>query len=250
VSEIIPGREPWSFEGDDVGVLLLHGLHGCPAPLRPLGEYLRDEGFAGEVPLLPGHGTRWQDLNRVTRHDWAREVVTAFERLRARTGQQVAVGFSFGGALALRLAETRGEDLAGLVLVNPWVRHRHALIPALPTLKWILPSVPGAFNDCAKPGQDELPYDRVPLKGLAQALALHRVVRRDLDRVTLPTLVFTSRQDHTIDNDNSRQVLDGIASTDKEQVWLERSYHVAPLDHDADLLFEQTAKFVRRVTGA
>jgi hypothetical protein len=84
---------------------------------------------------------------------------------------------------------------------------------------------------------------------LASSVVLDRIDLNVAAADTGGTVRLLAREDHTIDNDNSRLVLDGIASTDKEQVWLERSYHVAPLDHDADLLFEQTAKFVRRVTG-
>jgi hypothetical protein len=40
-----------------------------------------------------------------------------------------------------------------------------------------------------------------------------------------------------------------IASTDKRQVWLERSCHVATLDHHADPIATETAAFVRRVAS-
>ena len=33
-------------------------------------------------------------------------------------------------------------------------------------------------------------------------------------------------------------------------MWLERSYHVATIDYDADLIAERSADFVRRVTAA
>ena len=72
-----------------------------------------------EVPLLPGHGTRWQDLNQVAWTDWYAEAESALDRLRATTEAVVVGALSMGGSVALRLAEQRGPDVAGLVLVEP-----------------------------------------------------------------------------------------------------------------------------------
>lgn len=247
--QVTPGCEAWSADGGDAGVLVLHGFTGNPFSVRPLAEALADRGFAVEMPRLPGHGTHWKALQKATWHDWVREVVAAFERLRARTDSQVAVGLSMGGAMALYLAERRGGDLAGITLINPFVHSGDPRLKALPLLKWVLPGIPGVGNDIAKPGADEKPYPKVPLKALGSLLAFQRRIRAELDSVTVPTLVFTSRQDHTVDPDNSEMVLDGISSTDVEQVWLERSFHVATLDYEADEIVERTAAFVSRVTG-
>jgi carboxylesterase len=253
MTEITPGCEPWSCEGGDVGALVLHGATGSPAGVRPLAEALAAEGFAVEMPLYPGHGRTWQEANRTRWHDWVGEVVAAFERLRARTEAQVAVGFSGGGTMSLYLAETRGAELAGLVLINPMIHYTayNPVMRLVPIVKWFVPSIKikGLGNDIAKPGQDELAYGRVPLKASASYLPFERTVRRNLHKVTVPTLVFTSRHDHTIHPSDSRRVLDGISSTDIEQVWLERSYHVATLDYDAPLIEQRTAEFVHRVTA-
>lgn len=248
--QVIPGCEAWSAEGGDTGVLLLHGFTGNPASLRPIAEALAGRGYAVEMPRLPGHGTRWQELAKTTWHDWAREAVAAHERLRARTAARVVFGLSMGGALALYLAETRGEHLSGIVLVNPYLHEGDPLAVALPVLKWVWPAKAGVGNDIAAPGADEKPYPRVPLRAVASVIAFQRRVRANLAAVSVPTLVFTSRQDHVVDTANSQLVLDGISAGDVERVWLERSYHVATLDHDADVIVDRTAAFVARVTGS
>jgi carboxylesterase len=250
VVQVLPGAEAWSAQGGDVGVLVLHGFTGNPVSMRPLAEALAAEGFAVELPRLPGHGTTWQDLQRTTWRDWAREAVAAYEQLRARTRAQVAVGLSMGGTMALHLAATRGDDLAGVAVVNPSLFSRDARLRLLPVLKWVVPALPGVGNDIAKPGGDERPYDKMPLKALASFLEFRRLVRNDLASVTVPTLVFTSRQDHVVEPDNGEVVLTGVGAPDKRQVWLERSYHVATLDYDAELICTEIAAFVRRVSGA
>jgi carboxylesterase len=245
-----PGAEAWSAEGGDVGVLVLHGFTGNPVSLRPYAEALAKAGFAVELPLLPGHGTTWQDLQRTTWREWAGEAETALDKLRARTRARVVTGLSMGGTLALHLAETRGSDISGLALVNPYIFSPDPRMKLLPVLKSLLPSLPGVGNDIAKPGADEKPYTRIPLKALHSLTELQRLVTQNLGKIVVPTLVFTSRQDHVVVPENTARILAGLATGDKEQVWLDRSYHVATLDYDADLIAERTADFVRRVTTA
>ncbi|MDP9405429.1 MAG: alpha/beta fold hydrolase [Actinomycetota bacterium] len=247
MAQVIPGAEAWSAPGGDVGVLLLHGFTGNPVSLRPLGEGLAERGFAVELPRLPGHGTTWQDLQRTTWRDWTREAVAAFERLRTRTQSQVVAGLSMGGTLGLHLAQTRGADVAGIVVVNPSLFSSDPRLRLLPLLKLVVPGLPGFGNDIAKPGGDEKPYPKIPLRALASFIQLQTSVRDRLGDVTVPTLVFTSRQDHVVEPENGALVLGSIASLDKEQRWLERSYHVATLDHDLPEIIDGTAAFATRV---
>ena len=70
-----------------------------------------------------------------------------------------------GGSVALRLAETRGTQVSGVVLVNPFVSSMRTELHALPVLKYVVPALRGVVNDIKKPDQDEHGYDRLPLKG-------------------------------------------------------------------------------------
>ena len=171
----------------------------------------------------------------------------AFERLRARTHAQVALGLSAGGTLALHLAQTRRDDLAGLVLINPFLFSTDRRMKVLPLAKRLLPALPGVGNDIAKPGADEKPYDKTPLHALASLVQLQRRVRARLGEVEVPTLVFTSRQDHVVEPANSALVLSSIASPQRRQVWLERSFHVATLDYDLPDIARLTAEFAAAV---
>ncbi len=250
--DIKPGCEAWSAPGSgdnaDVGVLVLHGFTGSPASMRPLAEDLAERGYAVELPLLAGHGTQWQDLKKVTWQDLARDTVRAFETLRARTRRAVVVGLSNGGLIALRLGQRRSDDLAGMVLINPFLLTRDPRAKVLPLLSRLVPSLPGVVNDIAKPDQDELGYDRLPLRALASMMHLQQIVRADLPNTTLPTLLFTSRQDHLVDTESSEEIARRIGASDFEHVWLERSYHVATLDYDYPVILEGTVKFIERIT--
>lgn len=246
MSAVLRGAEAWTAEGGDVGVLVLHGFTGNPWSVRPWAEGLAAEGHTVDVPLLPGHASTWRDMAATTWREWAAETDAALLRLAARTRRQVVCGLSMGGTLALRLAAAHPE-LAGVALVNPSLFSDDPVRRLVPVLSRVVASVPGIGSDIARAGGDERAYDRVPLRALASFAQLEAAVRRDLARVTAPLLVMTSRVDHVVPPECSRAVLDGVASTDTEQVWLERSHHVATLDHDADLVTRRTADFIRRV---
>ena len=243
-----PEAAPYRGGTGPVGVLLCHGFTGSPHALRPWGRYLAAEGFRVEVPRLPGHGTSWQELNRTAWTDWYAVAEQAFLRL-ARDGAPVFVaGLSMGGALALRLAEQHGARVAGLVLVNPCIAVNDPRLRVLNLLR-VLPSLAGIGNDIAKPGVDEGAYDRTPLRALHSQTRLWADVRDHLHQVRQPTLVYWSRQDHVVDPSSLALIRAGVRTEELSVVPLERSYHVATLDYDAEAIFRGSADFFRRHVG-
>lgn len=248
--DVRPGAEDWFVDGTDesrTGVVLLHGFTGSPASVTPWGRVLADRGWTVRVPRLPGHGTTWQEMNRTRWQDWYSEADRAFRQVRERCDRVVVMGLSMGGTLTLRLAEQHGAAIAGLVLVNPAVHTERVDRFLLPVLQTVVPSFPGISNDIAKPGQDEVAYDRIPLKAAHSLSALWKVVKADIARVDQPLLLFRSAQDHVVEPSNAAWVQAHVSSTDIEEVVLPRSFHVATLDHDADVIHRESIAFVSRL---
>ncbi len=246
---LLTGAEPYAHDGSDVGVLLCHGFTGTPQSLRPWAEHLAGEGFTVRLPRLPGHGTRWQDLNATAWPDWYDALDAQLHTLRDRCRAVVVAGLSMGGGLALRLAQQHGDGVAGLVLVNPAVALDDRRLAAVPVLRHLMASMPGPANDIRRPGVRELAYDRAPLHALHSMLGGMRDVVRDLPAVTQPVLLLRSLTDHVVPASSSALVLSRISSTDVTEVVLADSYHVATLDHDAEDLFRRSVHLVRRVTA-
>ena len=248
---ILPGAEPFAADGGEVGVVLSHGFTGSPQSMRPWAEHLAAAGLTVRLPRLPGHGTRWQDLNDTRWPDWYGEVERAFEELRGRCTQVFAMGLSMGGTLVLRLAEQRPSEVAGLVLVNPSLgTERKDVKYALPMLHRVVPSLRGIGSDICKPGTTELAYDRTPLRAMHSLSRLWPLVAADLGRVTAPVLVFRSSVDHVVEPLSGRLLREGASSTEVTEVVLEDSYHVATLDHDAPRIFAGSLEFVRSHSSA
>jgi carboxylesterase len=248
---VLPGAEHYAHDGGDVGVLVVHGYTGTPQSMRPWAEHLAAAGYTVRLPLLPGHGTRWQDLNRSRWQDWYAEVERAFDELRSRCAQVFVAGLSMGGLLATKLALEHGPRVAGLILINPIYLHDNKMLPLLPMLRYVVPSFPGIVNDVKMVGgEPELGYDRNPLQAMHSQTLLWAEVKRDLAEVVQPVLLMHSRVDHTVPVASSAYFLSHISSTDVTEIWLENSYHVATLDNDAPLIHDESVRFIERIAGA
>jgi len=135
------------------------------------------------------------------------------------------------------------------VLVNPAVQLSNAGLGLLPVLKHLVPSLHGIGSDIAKPGVTELAYDRTPLKALHSSIQGYARVVRDLPQITQPLLLLHSPQDHVVPPKSSSTVLSRVSSKDVTEVLLHRSYHVATLDHDADVIERSSSEFITRITA-
>ncbi|MEV6960503.1 alpha/beta fold hydrolase [Streptomyces sp. NPDC051207] len=244
---VLPGAEPFRHEGGDVGVLLCHGFTGCPQSLRPWAEYLAERDLTVSLPLLPGHGTRWEDLQLTGWPDWYAEVDRELRALRERCTRVFVAGLSMGGALALRLAARHGAAVDGVVVVNPANKVHGLSAYALPVARHLVRTTRGITSDIAKPGATELGYHRVPLHAAHSLRAFFRVVDGELPQVTQPLLLLRSPRDHVVPPADSARILSRVSSRDVTEILLEQSYHVATLDLDAGRIFEESLAFIARI---
>lgn len=256
---ILPGAEPWSSPGEGetarTGVVVLHGFTGNPNSTRPLGEALAADGYAVEVPRLPGHGTHWRDMARTRYRDWRAAAAEVVDGLRRRCDQVVLVGLSMGGTIALDLASADPDRIAGVVAINPQLLDpTQPLARLAPVLQYLVPVLPRDLaglpsNDIAKPGADERAYRMVPSKAAYSLIAELPRIRAKLQDLTVPVLVAVSEQDHTVPPANGRALERLAPRAEVTVLSLPRSYHVATLDYDAELLTEEIRRFIRRVAG-
>jgi carboxylesterase len=247
--DVVNDSEEFTFDlGPDAKatMLLCHGFTSDPASMRPWGEYLRDAGFNVVAPLLPGHGETWQVLARATWQQWYARLDAALDAALVLGRPVFAGGLSMGGSLSLRLAEQRGGDLAGLVLVNPAIFDDKPHGFLAPALRYVMPSVSAIGSDLNKPDVREKTTSRTPVAAYASLRQLWKVTRPELARVTVPLRIFTSAEDHVVSPRNSAVIRAGVRSKDVESTVLQRSFHVATLDYDAETIFSGSVEFMNR----
>jgi carboxylesterase len=255
---ILPGAEAFSRVGSGergkTGIALIHGFTGSPISMRPLAERLASHGHGVDVPRLPGHGTSERDMARTSYPDWLAAAGDAVARLSAESERVVLVGLSMGAALSLDLAGSgRYQKLAGVVPINVQFLDRQRLAMKLgPLIERVMPLAPAAMaglrkDDIAKPGVSERAYAWVPTAaGNSFTRELPRI-REAATRITCPVLVIYSREDHSVPPENSRALLALLPPSRATELVLERSYHVATLDYDLELIEANIVSFCDRL---
>jgi carboxylesterase len=103
-------------------------------------------------------------------------------------------------------------------------------------------------NDIADPEATELAYDGAPIGPLLSLLEAQRELHGRLGEITCPVLIMNSPQDHVVPPVSS-DVLAAAVAGPVERVTLERSYHVATLDHDRAEIERRAVEFARKVTA-
>jgi carboxylesterase len=255
LDQVKPGCEPFAAEGfgenGRIGVLLIHGFTGSPDSTVPWAKHLNALGYRVNAIRLPGHGTTWQDANTKRLADLRKAATDAFEELAAECDKVFIFAQSFGSTLALQLAGDRPEAVAGLALVNPWVRadgiaswQKH-LAPLQRFLPYVTKSLPGVASDIADPDSHELGYDRIPVVLVADTLnSAFSDLKGVLPKVSAPIQLSLSTTDHVLGRNNAELIRSQVHSP-IEEITLHRSYHVATLDHDAPLIFDNSVRFIQ-----
>jgi carboxylesterase len=250
---VLAGAEALSYRADrDAGgVLALHGFTGSPSSMAGIATAMSDAGLHVEVPRLPGHGTDVADMVPTRWHDWAAEVADTYERLATRTERIVIVAQSMGGTLALWTA-LHHPGVRGLVLVNPVTEPQPADVRVM--LGELVADgtevVPGIGSDIAEPGVVEVAYPATPIAPLISLLddGVAPITGR-YGELTMPLLLFTSRQDHVVDPGQSEHLARTYGGA-VDHRWLERSYHVATQDYDRHDLIAAAVEFALVHTAA
>jgi carboxylesterase len=253
-----PVPDAFDFSGNATGVLLIHGFTGSPSEMRPLGEHLAAQGYTVAGPLLPGHGTQWQDLNRRTWREWAEAVERAYAQLQARCRRVFVCGGSLGGLLTLYLAERHATsaEIAGIIPMAPAIFVTDWRSRFLWLFKHLIQFLPW---DPVRDGDDLTDptarqrfiwaYDGTPVAAAAQVVQLQRVVRRDLRRITMPALIFMGTRDQAVTASSAVYAFDHIASQDKELVWLTHSGHCLWIDSEREQVWDRTHRFIAARAG-
>ena len=249
-----PNLDPSAYEvaGGRVGVLLIHGYTGSAAETRPMGIYLAERGLTVRCPLLPGHGTHPKDLTRISWQSWADEVESALQDLQARCDAVLVGGISLGSLLTLWLGAQHPE-IAGLMTMAPAIRVQNRLIPLTLLLRYLWKYNPlgGMADDLCDPEAAERSwcYDELPLWGASQVYLLQRRVCQALPRIKQPILIFQGRADVHLHPQAAEELHDGVTSSDRTVVWLEKSGHNVLIDGEREAVWARCYDWMKGLLG-
>lgn len=249
-NNIIPGAEPMFIDQGRVGILFLHGFTGSAYEGREFGFHFARKGYAVWVPLLPGHGTRPEDLENITYQEWLDASENYYRSMKEQYKKVIVCGQSMGGALALHLAAKYPIDalvtLAGAIVMKDW---RLKLLPLARKLIRYQYKSKGPDIRSKEAKKKSATYHKYPIKSLVQFLKLLDYVKAELPKVHSPALIIHSRRDHTITYANLDYIFKSISSPLKKTLALENSYHVISVDEEKMIIFDAIENFIRDITN-
>ena len=169
-------------------VVLLHGLTDSPYSLRHIARRYRDLGFVAVAIRLPGHGTVPAGLSGVHWEAWSEATRLAVReaRRKAPTGPLHLIGFSNGGALAMKYVLDGIGDKSlprpdRVVLLSPMIGitslARFAGIFGWPA---VIPSFAKAAWLGIVPEFNPFKYNSFPVNGARQSSLVARTLQRQI----------------------------------------------------------------------
>jgi esterase/lipase len=174
-------------------VILIHGYTGGPSDFATLPEVLHERfNAAVHCPVLPGHGTRVEDLLGLRHEDLYGGVEAHLQQSLRENKRVVLVGLSLGAQAALYLASK--YPVAGVVAIAT----THGLlfpfnIPGAGLLRFyrrIWKKVLSAEDREAR--RNAVYYDAMPIDGLFVSRALRALLNARARRIHQPVLFVHS----------------------------------------------------------
>ena len=241
--------QPFAFDRGPIGCVLLHGFTAAPKEMRPLGDYLAARNITVRGVRYAGHATTPQDLARTTWHDWVGSAEEAITELRQRCSQVWSIGLSLGGLISLYLAEQKLVD--GVCAIAPAIYPPDRRMAIARLLTPFMPYSRKGLADLQDPIAlaEHADYELFPTRAIAELNALMRRTRRALHQVDVPLLLVFARQDQVVSLNALDTLWSRVASTDKQQLILERGGHIVTEDYDKVIAFEAIVQFLKQHTS-
>lgn len=243
--KIIPGCEELRYEGNQTGCLLIHGFKSCPHEMKEMGIYLNNLGFTVLITLLPGHGTSPKHLKETKWTEWFDSVKLSLFELRKKCNKVFVSGLSTGASLALHLAAHYEVD--GVIALAPGLYLKKKTAKLAHILKYVWKYQSDHTGPDVSIDVKTLAYKKIPLNAVSELLKFFTHLYTDLKEIYTPVLLIYSEQDHVIDTKSAVTIYNNISSTDKRILRLEKSYHILTLDVEKEIVFSETANFIKQI---
>jgi carboxylesterase len=238
--------KPFTFEGGDRAVLLLHGFTGNSADVRMLGRFLEKRGYTCHAPQYKGHGVPPEELVHTGPDDWWQDVINGYEFLKNKGHKEIAVaGLSLGGVFSLKLGYT--VPIKGIVTMCAPMHMKSEEVMYEGILEYAreYKNREGKSDEQIDLEMNE--FNQTPMKTLKALAQLIQDVHENVDMVYAPTFVVQARNDKMINTESATIIYTKIESIIKEIKWYEESGHVITLDNERGQLQEDVYAFLEKL---
>ncbi|MCM3773174.1 MULTISPECIES: alpha/beta hydrolase [Priestia] len=235
--------KPFTFEGGEKAVLLLHGFTGNSADVRMLGRFLEKKGYTCHAPHYKGHGVAPEELVHTGPEDWWKDVMDGYEFLKSKGHESIAaVGLSLGGVFSLKLGYT--VPIKGIVpMCAPmYIKSEEVMYEGVLAYAREYKKREGKSSEQIEQEMEE--FKQTPMNTLKSLQELIAEVRNSVDMIYAPTFVVQGRHDHMINTDSANIIYNTVESPTKDIKWYEESGHTITFDKERDQLHEDVYAFL------
>jgi len=246
---MLPGAGPFYFDGNNIGILFLHGGGGgtC-ADLKSLAEDLHKKGgYTIKIPLLPGYGTTPEDLRSTPINAWKDFIEREIEILKQKCNKIIVGGHSMGGILTLIFASKHNFD--GIFTISAPSGIKIFGIKLVPLIKPFLKfyKLPDVDKMREETGGKWVGYDRIPLNIVSKINKLMKEMKSVLSKITSPAILFQGRLDSYIKDDSMDFIYEKVNSKKKKRIWLENNDHPILDSPDHNQIVSELNKFISEI---
>jgi len=244
----------WEAEEPRAVLLIAHGLSEHSGRYVEFGRAMAAFGISTFCFDLRGHGLSEGRRGHVDRFHMLLQDLDRFRReigsFTGRAQPEFLLGHSMGGLIATRYIEEYEPDLAGAVIISPW------LGTAMPIPQWkvvaasflnrVLPSLPiSAGIDeqwlshdalvVRRYRDDDLVHGKITPRLFTEVGTAMGLVTQRSDRIRIPMLLLLAGDDRIVDTAKSEAFARSLTGSDVTVRVLPDYYHEVLNDHDRAL---------------
>ncbi|MDD3334706.1 MAG: alpha/beta hydrolase [Eubacteriales bacterium] len=234
-----PVCQPVNHQGNDCGILLMHGFTGSPAHMRKLADGLVEKGYTVKSIVLPGHATVEEDMRKVGWEKWLQAAKEAAMQLMEQCATTTVCGLSMGGVLALLVAEQMKVNAcvpisAPMATQNRFLPLSRIVAPIYKRVSWVdHPERKQLLDQSYDYG-----YTGFPTASGQDLYHLIRLARKNLFNINCPLLCVQSDGDETIWPGSADCILNGISSEKKWKLQLHEVPHVCTISKESPAILD------------
>jgi len=245
--------ETFFYQGDhnDSVAILVHGFTGSPNDMRDLADFLFSNDIDVLAVRLAGHGSHYEDLIRTSYSDWWKSVKEAIAQVEKTHRRIFLVGYSFGSNLVIDLAAREPEKYSGIVCLGTSIFSRihkmervmYYFFRLIRKAAWRKPYVAkGKIESFELAGN----YAHIPVKNAGEVYYfIDNYTKKELSRVTTPTLIIHSRDDRISHPKSSEYLFEHLGSKHKEMFILNEPNHNPLRSDNKNKIFERILLFIQ-----
>jgi len=226
-------------------IILVHGFGASATETRPLGEFLYLKGYDIKGILLKGHGTKPDDMDKVTWDEWINNIQEAYDKYNSKYTNIFIGGISMGGALALYSATKM--KFKAVFTINAY----YHLSKKLSFVTWFF----SLFGVHKQRNEDRIKWYvennlfSYPEDSMLAGRQLYKMLgelHKEVVNIDTPVLIIQSKEDKTSKPEGANELYTDL-ETEKELVLLQKGDHILTVDPNRQEAFDKILLFLEKM---